>query len=42
MAELLEAKVDERVRTTQPRHHRAAQAIWSRMQDAGECYIKKA
>ena len=39
MAELLEAEVDERVRTTEPRHHRAAQTIWARMQAAGDIYL---
>ena len=41
MAELLEASVTERVRTTQPRHHAAAQAIWRRMQEAGDIYLSK-
>ena len=41
MAELLEASITERVRTTQPRHHAAAQAIWRRMQDAGDIYLSK-
>ena len=39
MAELLEAKVDDRVRTTQARHHQAAQAIWTRLRDAGDIYL---
>ena len=41
MGELLEAKVDDRVRTTQPRHIAAAQAIWQRMQKAGDIYLSK-
>jgi methionyl-tRNA synthetase len=41
MAELVGAEVDERVRTTQPRHRRAAQAIWDRMQAAGDIYLSK-
>ena len=41
MAELLECNVTERVRTTQPRHHRAAQAIWQRMLDAGDIFLSK-
>ncbi len=39
MAELLHADVDERVRTTQPRHYGAAQAIWARMKEAGDVYL---
>ncbi len=41
MGELLEAQVDDRVRTTEPRHVAAAQAIWQRMQDAGDIYLSK-
>ena len=41
MAELLEAQVDDRVRTTEPRHVAAAQAIWQRMQDAGDIFLSK-
>lgn len=41
MAETVHAHVDTRVRTTQPRHHRAAQEIWSRMQAAGDIYLSK-
>ena len=41
MAELLEAHVDDRVRTTQPRHHLASQAIWTRMREAGDIYLSK-
>ena len=41
MADLLGARVDERVRTTQPRHHRAAQTIWERMQASGDIYLSK-
>ena len=41
MGELLEAQVDDRVRTTQPRHAAAAQAIWRRMQAAGDIYLSK-
>ncbi len=29
------------MRTTQPRHHRAAQAIWERMTAAGDIYLSK-
>ncbi len=38
---LLGAPVSEIVRTTQPRHHRAAQAIWERMAAAGDIYLSK-
>ncbi len=41
MGDLLETSVDERIRTTQPRHHRAAQAIWQRMRDNGDIVLSK-
>ena len=41
LAEVVEARVTQRVRTTQPRHHRASQAIWARMQAAGDIYLSK-
>ena len=41
MADLLEADVTERVRTTQPRHHAASQEIWTRMEAAGDIYLSK-
>ena len=41
MGALLEARVDDRVRTTEPRHIAAAQAIWQRMHDAGDIYLSK-
>jgi methionyl-tRNA synthetase len=41
MAKVVGARVDERVRTTQPRHRVAAQTIWGRMQDAGDIYLSK-
>ena len=41
MAELLDTNVTDRVRTTQERHHRAAQAIWTRMLEAGDIYLSK-
>jgi methionyl-tRNA synthetase len=41
MAALVEADVSDRVRTTQPRHHRAAQAIWDKMQANGDIYLSK-
>ena len=41
MADVVEAEVSERVRTTQPRHHLASQAIWARMRAAGDIYLSK-
>ena len=38
---LVDAPVSEIVRTTQPRHHRASQAIWERMAAAGDIYLSK-
>jgi methionyl-tRNA synthetase len=41
MGEVLEAPVDDVVRTTQERHKRASQAIWDGMQSAGDIYLSK-
>ncbi len=41
MGELLNARADDVVRTTQPRHWRASQAIWERMQANGDIYLSK-
>ena len=41
MAGLLDCDVTERVRTTEPRHHQASQAIWERMREAGDIYLSK-
>ena len=41
MGELLNARADDIVRTTQPRHKRAVQAIWERMAAAGDIYLSK-
>jgi methionyl-tRNA synthetase len=38
MVEALGCSNDDFIRTTEPRHHRASQAIWQRMQDAGDIY----
>lgn len=38
MATVLNASNDDFIRTTEPRHHIAAQEIWRRMQDAGDIY----
>jgi methionyl-tRNA synthetase len=32
---------DDYIRTTEPRHYRASEAIWSRMQEAGDIYLSK-
>lgn len=39
MATLLDVGTDDVVRTTQPRHHLASQAIWRRMQAKGDIYL---
>ena len=41
MGELLNARADDIVRTTQARHVRAAQAIWERMAANGDIYLSK-
>jgi methionyl-tRNA synthetase len=41
MGELLNARADDIVRTTQPRHKRAVQSIWERMVAAGDIYLSK-
>lgn len=41
MGEALNAKADDIVRTTQPRHYAAAQEIWKRMEAAGDIYLSK-
>ncbi|VTZ52393.1 Methionine--tRNA ligase [Methylocella tundrae] len=41
MGEALNAKADDIVRTTQPRHHAATQEIWKRMEAAGDIYMSK-
>jgi len=38
MAERLNASNDDFIRTSEPRHHRASQAIWERMVAAGDIY----
>ena len=39
MGEMLNARADDIVRTTQPRHARASQAIWERMAANGDVYL---
>ncbi len=41
MGTALSSETDDVVRTTAPRHHRAAQALWSRMVDSGDIYLSK-
>src|SRR5579875_3661872 len=41
MGELLDARADDIVRTPQPRHYAASQAIWTRMAEAGDIYLAK-
>src|SRR3954464_13633458 len=39
MCDTLEVSYDEFIRTSQPDHYRASQAIWSAMQDRGDLYL---
>ena len=41
MGEMLNARADDIVRTTQPRHARASQEIWERMAANGDIYLSK-
>src|SRR6201987_3290326 len=41
MGDMLNARADDIVRTTQPRHARASQAIWKRMAANGDVYLSK-
>ena len=41
MGELLNARADDIVRTTQDRHRRSVQAIWQRMAANGDIYLSK-
>ncbi len=41
MGELLNARADDIVRTTQSRHRRSVQAIWERMAANGDIYLSK-
>ena len=41
MGEMLNARADDIVRTTQARHYRASQAIWERMAANGDIYLSK-
>ena len=41
MGDMLNARADDIVRTTEPRHIRASQAIWDRMAANGDVYLSK-
>jgi len=41
MMQVLNISHDDFIRTTQPRHHKACQAIWARMEAAGDIYLDR-
>ena len=41
MAHILNASNDDFIRTTEPRHHAASQALWQRMEANGDIYLSK-
>ena len=41
MAHVLNASNDDFIRTTEPRHHKASQALWKRMEANGDIYLSK-
>ena len=41
MVKRLNCSNDEFIRTTEPRHYRSSQAIWQRMQEAGDIYPRQ-
>ncbi len=41
MVQKLNCSNDDYIRTTDPLHYRSSEAIWSRMQDAGDIYLSK-
>ena len=41
MVKMLECSNDEFIRTTEPRHYRSSEAIWERMEAAGDIYLDK-
>ena len=41
MGDMLNARADDIVRTTQPRHHAASKEIWRRMEANGDIYLSK-
>jgi methionyl-tRNA synthetase len=41
MVEAIGCSNDDFIRTTEPRHHRASEEIWRRMEEAGDIYLGK-
>ncbi len=41
MVKLLNCSNDDFIRTTEPRHYRSSEAIWERMEEAGDIYLGK-
>jgi len=41
MTKTLNISNDDFIRTTEPRHHKAAQAIWTKLQENGDIYLDK-
>jgi methionyl-tRNA synthetase len=41
MVKMLNCSNDDFIRTTEPRHYRASESIWERMQEAGDIYLDK-
>ena len=41
MVKRLNCSNDEFIRTTEPRHHRSSEAIWRRMEEAGDIYLDR-
>jgi methionyl-tRNA synthetase len=41
MVKRLHCSNDEFIRTTEPRHHRSSEAIWKRMEEAGDIYLDR-
>jgi len=41
MVKRLNCSNDEFIRTTEPRHHRSSEAIWTRMEEAGDIYLDR-
>ncbi len=41
LAQALNCSNDDFIRTSEPRHHQAAQAIWQRMADNGDIYVDR-
>src|SRR4029079_15576765 len=41
MVEKMNCSNDDFIRTTEDRHHRSSEAIWARMENAGDIYLDK-